>query len=163
MPEGIPFSLTQGDTPTLADLTVGGKTSGIQQGLSLYWTLAQIVGVNHSTSPVTPIGGALTETLGEAFSIDPIAAAGGTTRATGTLLARTTTVFVSVNPDGVCVLPTSIPGMFRKVLNDGLHVLTIWPAVNDSIGDYGLDIPVSIVPGGRVEFTCNLAGNWRSA
>jgi hypothetical protein len=57
IPGGVPFDCPPGANPGPADLFMGGSKTGNTNGETVAFTGAQIVGMDHSTSPVTAING----------------------------------------------------------------------------------------------------------
>jgi len=167
MAEGFPFTLTEGLTLDLADLFGGGKTTGPQTGLTVRWTGLQLTQMNHSASPVTMQGtDGTTYTLAELFSMDPIAAAGGTTQATATLITARTTLFVAVNPTAGGRMPASAVGALHTIWNMSAVELTIWPGFGEffKIGPappLAANAPVAIAPGAAATIVCNTVGSWK--
>jgi hypothetical protein len=54
----VPFTCAQGDTPTLADRLLGGQSNRTVQ-----FTVGQLIGIDHSLSPITGSNTQITLTL----------------------------------------------------------------------------------------------------
>jgi len=158
---GVPFTLPQGEAPTLDDLTLGGKTSGEQEGRTVRWAWSQVVRMDHSLSPITPQGAAAAASLADLFGITPAAAAGGISQTTATLLSTFETLFISVNANAGARLPSGGVGRRRKVWNISANDLLIWPEVDEQIEDFGVNAPVLLAVGACTEFVCSATGLWR--
>lgn len=163
--EGVPFNCTEGPTPVLlADVLLGGVSEGEMAGQAVQWTVDALNRSDHSNAAVRPTGATQDSTLAALFSVDPSAAAGGTTQATAYPIVAATTIFVSVNPDAGGRLPEAIITRNLRVTNSsGSEYLIVWPDFGDEIEDYGPNEPVAIYPGNTAWFTCSGSGLWRVA
>lgn len=60
-------------------------------------------------------------------------------------------------------LPASVAGYLIIVQNDGAAYANIFPFSGDQIGSLAANTAISIAPGGRITFNCEVAGRWDQA
>lgn len=115
-----------------------------------------------STGPNTGVTrGVTVQKIINAVNASAAVTAAGTTQATALLLSSTFTVVNSVPAGAGVVLPTSTASLRFVVYNDdAANSLLVYPDTGSQFEALGANVPISIAPGGRVEFVCTAAGQW---
>lgn len=100
------------------------------------------------------MGGLLSIDFGTNIPGESGIAATGTTILTAYLLHKKVTVFTSVTPGAIALLPGSYAsGTELKVLNRSGNDLLISPGANNQIEGYGIGVAVAVAGPGNANFT----------